>query len=57
MQYLCGGGGGGGGAQYHEGDVGVYYEYRGGLSGDIMSTMGCSVPWEYYEYHGDVQYS
>ena len=31
--------------------------------GDILSTVGCSVPWGYHEYHagyleyhGDVQY-
>ena len=25
--------------------VGKYHEYRGGICRDIMSTVGCSVPW------------
>ena len=37
-----------GGVQYR-GDimmhVGKYHEYRGGICGDIMSSVGCSVPW------------
>ena len=41
--------------------VGGYLEYRGGVQyrggyhdkcGDILSTVGCSVPWGYLEYRG-----
>ena len=40
---------------------GGYHEYRGGVQyrggiminvGDILSTVGCSVPWGYHEYRG-----
>ena len=52
-----------GGAQYH-GDAQYHGGYHDKCGGNILSTVGCSVPWGdimstmggYHEYRGGVQY-